>query len=393
MDPIVNDPKLKWIAKEWEDQSDNLANWALTNLVNRYDVWGQYTEKSDVVGKSISVVTLPVKDLRGKGDMVSFDKLKRHFRGRKPSDLIGLHCISEKETCRWFAIDLDVHDEKDSSYFSKVNFEAMLNWSDRFRQKLLDPCLIDSNGMGSYHLLVLLDKPYPLELVYDFLSTSTGNFGELRIENKPELFPSSKKLKSLGKWLRMPGRHHTRPHFSKVWSDDLGGKWLEGIEAIEALMGAAPMPLPSFEVEKNLPNNTLISKPNPDRHAACVDLDGLLAYYEEWTSIEHIGEPIQGAKEFLVELKKKFRVIIYTARFSNSRIKDFNDIQQLKNHIELWLRKNSMEFDEVFTGTGKPLASVFVDDRAVECRPQEDKEAFNNALLKIDKLTKSNRSK
>lgn len=388
MESLENDPRLKWIAKEWEDGSDDLANWALQNIVNRFDVWGQYTVKNDALGKSIGVVTLPVKELRGKGDMVSFDKLKRHFRGRKPSDLIGLHSVSKEKTCRWFAIDLDVHDEKDSSYFSKNNFEAMRLWAESFRSQLLDPCILDSNGIGAYHLLVLLDKPHPLDEVFNFLSNACKNHHNLDLPNKPELFPSSQKLKALGKWLRMPGRHHSRSHFTKVWSDDFGGQWLEGTEAIEAIINLAPTPLPKTQsVTAEKPAKEIyISTSHARTHSIAVDLDGVLAKYDGWKDIEHIGSPISGAREFLAEISRKYRVIIHTARFSNARVKDSHERERLRNLIEIWLRQNKMDFDEVFVGVGKPLASAFVDDRAVECRPQEDSEAFNQALYRIDKI-------
>ena len=40
LDPIFNDPQLKWVAKEWEENAERLAAWGLKHLVNRFDVWG-----------------------------------------------------------------------------------------------------------------------------------------------------------------------------------------------------------------------------------------------------------------------------------------------------------------------------------------------------------------
>jgi hypothetical protein len=37
-----------------------------------------------------------------------------------------------------------------------------------------------------------------------------------------------------GNWLRVPGRHHTREHWSRVWS---GTAWLEGTKAVECILG------------------------------------------------------------------------------------------------------------------------------------------------------------
>ncbi len=248
LDPIFDDPQLGWVAREWEENAERLATWGLKHLVNRFDVWGQYTLKSDALGKSVSAVTLPVANLRGKGDMVTHDKLTRHFKGKKPNDLIGLHCVSEEETCRWFAVDLDVHEEQDSSYLADLNFRAMLDWHRKLRAQMLDPVILDSNGMGSFHLLVVLNGPHPLDDVFEFLENLTSNYKELELTRKPELFPSSAKTNRLGKWLRLPGRHHTHKHYSRVWVEEYGeGNWLEGVDAIEHLMSLRLMPLPGFE--------------------------------------------------------------------------------------------------------------------------------------------------
>ena len=54
---FANDRRLLWIAEEWERYSDRLAEWAMERLVNRRDVWSQYTLKNGEIG----VVMLPIK--------------------------------------------------------------------------------------------------------------------------------------------------------------------------------------------------------------------------------------------------------------------------------------------------------------------------------------------
>ncbi len=383
IDEIFNDPHLRWIAAEWRENAERLADWAMDHLVNRFDVWGQYTVKNTVVGPKVSAVTLPVKDLREqKKDFVSHEKLVRHFKGLKAGHLIGLHLVSIEETCRWFAIDLDVHDPEDFHEKSRLNFAAATRWFRKMRAKELDPCIIDSNGFGGLHLICLLDRPYTVADVYRYLEEIVSDYKEIGLAQSPELFPSSDRVEGLGKWLRMPGRHHTHQHFSKVWSDDDPDEpWLEGISAIEHLLSLRPMPLPASQKSKR-------PRPKPKtrhRSAVCVDLDSVLARYDGWRGIEKIGEPIAGAREFLTEVKKKFRVIVYTARINAESLRG-DEIARLKNHIERWLNENSLPFDEVYTGFGKPLAVAFVDDRAVTCRPQEDTDAFENALAAIAKL-------
>ncbi|MBK7707712.1 MAG: hypothetical protein IPJ30_18665 [Acidobacteria bacterium] len=355
----------------------------MDHLVNRFDVWGQYTVKNTVVGPKVSAVTLPVKDLREqKKDFVSHEKLIRHFKGLKAGHLIGLHLVSIEETCRWFAIDLDVHDPEDFHEKSRLNFAAATRWFQKMRADELDPCIIDSNGFGGLHLICLLDRPYPVADVHRYLVEIVSDYKEIGLAQSPELFPSSDRVEGLGKWLRMPGRHHTHQHFSKVWSDDDPDEpWLEGISAIEHLLSLRPMPLPATQKSKR-PR----AKPKTrHRSAVCVDLDSVIARYDGWRGMEKIGEPISGSREFLTEIRKKYRVIVYTSRINAESVRG-DEVARLKNHIERWLNENALPFDEVYTGFGKPLALAFVDDRAVSCRPQEDAEAFENALKAIGEL-------
>ena len=120
---FIGNRRLMWIAEEWQRYADRLADWAMERLVNRRDVWSQYTLKSGEVG----VVMLPIKERRHLGsDMVTLDKLRRHFAGRAVSHLIGLHSISDHNTCKWFAIDVDLHDESiaNADEIAQANFAA-----------------------------------------------------------------------------------------------------------------------------------------------------------------------------------------------------------------------------------------------------------------------------
>src|SRR5688500_4469047 len=153
--------RLLWIAEEWVRYADDLADWAMERLVNRRDVWSQYTLRD---GK-ISVVMLPIAERRKLGtDMVTLNKLHRHFSGKSPAHLIGLHSISDHSTAKWFAIDVDLHDPNmpNADEVAAANFEAALDWAERLRAMGMDPMLFDSNGAGGYHAGVRLDKEEPL---------------------------------------------------------------------------------------------------------------------------------------------------------------------------------------------------------------------------------------
>src|SRR6476646_6083665 len=170
--------RLLWIAEEWVRYSDQLAEWAMERLANRRDVWSQYTIKNGQVG----VVMLPIKERRKIGaEMVTMNKLRRHFAGRAVSHLIGLHSISDHSTCKWFAVDIDLHDENISNAdeVREANFAAAMEWSARLRELGMDPIVFDSNGVGGYHIWTLLDREYPLEATYNFADEMRSNWEEL----------------------------------------------------------------------------------------------------------------------------------------------------------------------------------------------------------------------
>ncbi|MHC4310838.1 MAG: capsular biosynthesis protein [Planctomycetota bacterium] len=129
------------------------------------------------------------------------------------------------------------------------------------------------------------------------------------------------------------------------------------------------------------------------KKTVCVDLDGTLAQYSEWEGLENIGDPIPGARSFLQALKELgCEVVIYTTR-TNPDVNQEEGKYDLALRIHTWLEQNEMPCDSVYVGRGKPIASAYVDDRAVECRPQDvihaDKTgAFTLALRAVERLIK-----
>ena len=120
-----------------------------------------------------------------------------------------------------------------------------------------------------------------------------------------------------------------------------------------------------------------------------VDLDGTLAQYDGWKGIDHIGDPLPGAKEFLQALKDKgFSIEIYTTR-CNSHVNN-QTAQHLGQRIYEWLNKHGMSdwpHVGVYVKQGKPLAHAYVDDKAVSCKPQENEHAYQEALEQIEQMT------
>ena len=397
---FAGNKRLHWIAEEWLRYADRLAEWTMEHLVNRRDVWSQYIVKNGEVG----VVMLPVKERRKSGaEMVTMNKLRRHYSGRAISHLIGLHSISDHSTCKWFAIDIDLHDETvaDADEVAANNFAAAMEWSGKLRELGMDPIVFDSNGVGGYHIWTLFDKEYPLEDVFDFADEMRSNWEELGLPRKPEIFPPKRHVAKddLPYGLRLPGRHHYRQYYSRVYNfEALEGEneWLEGGEAIEVMLATKVAPLPKLKkrVEKasvktaaaanghkrtKTPAQTKKRKPR-----VCLDLDGVLAQYSGWEGLDQIGPPIPGALDFARELAEIADIVIFTSRCSldaggeapATRLSP----RQLRIKIIEWLEKYKFPYADVYAGQGKPRASAFIDDRAVYCSPQKDKAAFKNAL-------------
>lgn len=117
--------------------------------------------------------------------------------------------------------------------------------------------------------------------------------------------------------------------------------------------------------------------------SVAVDLDGVLAAYDRWRGIEHVGDPIPGAREFLVDLRDAgFRVVIFTARLGDHP----ESFDARFAVVRDWLARHAMPHDELYIGRGKPAAAAYVDDRAVYCDPQRNRLAFLTARERVGAL-------
>ena len=68
-----------------------------------------------------------------------------------------------------------------------------------------------------------------------WLARDSEQFG---LPKRPDLFPGNDHLtaKKCGTWLRLPGRHHTRISWSRVWWAPKNKSWLEGEQAVAAIL-------------------------------------------------------------------------------------------------------------------------------------------------------------
>ena len=101
----------------------------------------------------------------------------------------------------------------------------------------------------------------------------------------------------------------------------------------------------------------------------CVDLDGTLAEHDGWKGVDHFGKPLPGAVEFTRALSEFADVVIFTAR-CNAEMRKPERPHLYVGRVKEWLDKHGFVYSHIYAEGGKPIASAYVDDRAVVCTPQ-----------------------
>ena len=340
------------IASEWHERAPELAEWVLGHLVNRTDVWGRYVRRKG--DETTRVVTAPFRDERGKV-FLDVDSLRKHFRTRAPAGQLGIHSCSPDLTSRWLAIDIDLHDTDDLSVSPEGNFAAAHGWFQALVAQGLDPLLLDSNGVGGFHLLVVFAMPMSTDSVHHFGTQLVADYERRGLDQRPEVFPDKPTWDRYGDWLRLPGRHHSRDHYTRVWNDEPFNDqpWLEGHDAIDRILATRPADVALLE------RLGILRTPR----TVCLDFDGVVhSYRSGWRGAESIPDPpIHGTQGAIARLRQHFRVVIYSARCRTP---------EGRAAIERWLQKHGIEVDEVCEH--KPPALVYVDDRAIPFRGDWD---------------------
>ncbi len=84
----------------------------------------------------------------------------------------------------------------------------------------------------------------------------------------------------------------------------------------------------------------------------CVDLDGVLNLYDGWRGADYFHPPRPGAEGFLRSLAaQNYRIIIFTIRWAA--------------HVEDWLDQHGLRSYVDSVTNQKPVAHVYLDDRAI----------------------------
>ncbi|MGI9470306.1 MAG: TOTE conflict system archaeo-eukaryotic primase domain-containing protein [Rubripirellula sp.] len=349
----MNEAYIQQMLAEWRSRASELSDWIMRDLVNRTDVWGRYlpkrnreSAKQKPGGFKGNAITAPFRDERGKV-FLGKSSLEKHFKATD-GGVLGIHSSARDGTSRWFAIDIDLHDEEDLSVTKEGNFVAAREWYSQLQSKGFDPLLLDSNGRGGFHLWVVLAEPMDSRSVRALVNSVVQDYQLRGLDDVPDLFPGTLGSNHLGSWLRLPGRHHSYPHYTRVYNDQAWDDrpWLEGHDAIDRLLASRPAPvslLESLGVERK-------------RKTVCLDFDGVIhSYRSGWKGEDTIPDPpIHGVREAIQHLRKRYRVVIHSSRSAT---------ESGCEAIRRWLQKHEIDVDDVCMH--KPPAFVYVDDRAI----------------------------
>ena len=133
-----------------------------------------------------------------------------------------------------------MHDEcRDAIGAQREAVAAAFAWCTDALGERYSLLLEDSNGNGGRHLWGYFDEPVPTPALYVYLSSVAGACATAT-GCRPETYPKQPRLgqsregaPQVGNWLRLPGRHHTKPHWSRLaWP---GEDWRAGAAAARLL--------------------------------------------------------------------------------------------------------------------------------------------------------------
>jgi len=129
---------------------------------------------------------------------------------------IGIPCASAARGCTFAVLDYDNHDGDPSR--AQANHATALDAWNLLREMGAEPILEDSDGQGGFHVWVFFAEPAQLMRAHAFIAWAAGG--------KAEAFPKQAVLRDgdFGNWVRLPGKHPRRNHWSRVWD---GFRWLD----------------------------------------------------------------------------------------------------------------------------------------------------------------------
>lgn len=96
-----------------------------------------------------------------------------------------------------------------------------------------------------------------------------------------------------------------------------------------------------------------------------IDFDGVLhGYSKGWHDGTIYDPPVPGTAEAMRKLKEQGHTLYIFSTRTNPVFKKKEDAVDQKKNMEDWLKSHEIPFDKVWT-FGKPMADLFIDDRAI----------------------------
>tara|TARA_Y100000593_G_scaffold79864_1_gene148842 strand:+ start:844 stop:3165 length:2322 start_codon:yes stop_codon:yes gene_type:complete len=267
----------------WKQHATQLSQVVLERFVNRLDSYGAYWPLSQRNGHSKSYTAK---------DRISAEVLQDHFCGTTEGGVIGLHSTSSDGQCRWICIDIDQHDE-DSSRGEANERYAINKWNQLASQGIAS-ALEDSNGNGGFHLWVLAKEAVPSETAWRFAQWLIRDWQGCGVDH-PETFPKQPTLAAngYGNWVRLPGRHHTRDHWSRFWN---GHEWIDGPELFLQLQPNDTATIEAKAIHVQIPKpkefHALDEATPEDIQSALAAIPAGELHHDEWVSV---GMALQSA--------------------------------------------------------------------------------------------------
>lgn len=103
-----------------------------------------------------------------------------------------------------------------------------------------------------------------------------------------------------------------------------------------------------------------------------IDFDGVIhAYSKGWADGSIYDGPVPGVKEAMEQLKKEGHYLYIFSTRTNPVFKKKEGAADQKKMMEEWMTTYEIPFDKVWT-FGKPMADIFIDDRAIGFRGDWD---------------------
>ena len=139
-----------------------------------------------------------------------------------PDSPIGVHAISENDTCKWIALDIDRHSDDIPLDATRAARDAIARF---LRATLGLACLVEDSGGGGWHIWIPLTGAAPAGDAFTLatVARAVGDDAWLRHDEVPRIdrYPTSPsrttgKAGLGGGWVRLPGPHQKRDHESSI---------------------------------------------------------------------------------------------------------------------------------------------------------------------------------